>query len=171
MSNLAVTIDGLEEARRALQNLDDKMQRKTLVQVFRKAGRPIAVSARSNVRGISKRVAQSIYPWEARRAQNPMVFVGPKYSKNPAKDPWFAHMIEGGTKGEKKSAGGKRLPYSTDGRLIYIRKLLKKGKKGTTYRRDMPARPFMAPAFEQNQAKAGEIIVQEVSKIIDNAVK
>jgi len=167
MSNVSFRIEGLNEAYKQVADLSDKMQHKVLVAVQKKAAQPIARLARSLVRKNSKRVATSIKTWELKKTEFPLVFVGPRFSKDRTKDPWFAHMIEGGTQGIKKSAGGKMLKPSTEGSIINIRSILKKGKNGTRYRNDSPARPFMAPAIQSNIQRAGEIMQSEVGKIID----
>jgi HK97 gp10 family phage protein len=169
--NNRITVEGMEAAIKAMDTLDDKMQKKTLIRVFKIAARPMVNDARSGARKYSKRVAKSIKVWEAKKAQFPMVLVAPKYTRDPNSDPWFSHMIEGGTKGVKKSKGSKNLPASTDTRLIHIRAALKNGRNGMNYRANQPARPFMAPAIERNFTKVNENIVTELGNFIEKTLK
>jgi len=166
-----IQVIGNEEAIRSLMALDDKMQKRAIVKALKASAKPTLTRARQLARPSSKRVARSIKAWEARKVTFPLVLVAPKYTKNANTDPWFAHMIEGGTKGIKRSAGAKRLPLSTDHKLIHIRSLLKNSKNGFGYRKDQPAKPFMQPAYDQTKEAVNNNITKELSSLIDKGLK
>jgi HK97 gp10 family phage protein len=169
--NSSLKLEGVDEAIRMLNQLDDKVQHKTLVKVMRKAGSPIMKTARSIVRPISKRVAASVKVWDFKKAEHPNVFVGPRYSKDPAKDPWFAHLIEGGTKGVKKNNVTRSKAFSTNSENIKIRAIVKNTAQGGRFRGNQPARPFMEPAIMQNREKVNKILTEDIGSLIEKTLK
>lgn len=164
-------MEGIEEATRMLAGLSDKLQRRVLVKVMQKAGAPIATSARAKARPSSRRVAKSIKVWDFKKSAFPNVFVGTRFSKDPQKDPWFAHMIEGGTKGVKQNRVHRSKALQSDPENIRIRSIVKQTGQGKAYRRDMPSRPFMQPAINENQSKMVSIMTNEYGAIIEKELK
>lgn len=165
------TMQGLEGATRMLEGVSDKLQRSILVKVMQKAGAPIANSARAKVRPVSKRVAKAIKVWDFKKSKTPNVFVGTRYSKDTQKDPWFAHMIEGGTKGVKQNRVHRSKALQSDPENIRVRSIVKQTGQGKAYRRDMPSRPFMQPAINENQSKMVNIMTNEYGAIIEKELK
>lgn len=165
-----VKVEGFAEAVALMKHLPNAVQKRTLERIFRDASKPIVAAAKSYVSGNSKRVARSIKAWAPRGKTDPVFFVGPKFSKNADADPWFAHMIEGGAKGIKKSQGSKRLPHSTEKHLIFIRKSLKTAKNSFRYRANQPAKPFMEPAIEQNREMVSQRFTSELNTLIQNEI-
>ena len=169
-----IKIQGYEEAVKMLEHLPDKLQRRVLIRIMKQAAKPVVLTARSLVSGKSKRVARSVTAWEPRGKTDPVVFVGPKKTSNPDRDPWFAHIIEGGSKGVKKSAGGKYFRFKGTANLtgveIYTRKKLRRGGVGTRYRKDAIASPFMQPAVDQNREAVKSYFIDDIDNIIQTEV-
>lgn len=168
---ISYKLEGLEEATRMLAGVSDKMHHKILVKVMRAAGAPIAKAARANVRKSSGRIARSIKVWDFKKSSFPNAFVGPRYTKDPQKDPWFAHMIEGGTKGVKKNNVRRAKGLQSDPDNIRIRSIVKHTRSGSAYRNDQPANPFMANAVRDNQAKSVSILTNDITQIIEKELQ
>jgi transposase len=164
-------IEGLPEAIELLKDLPDKAQKRVLIRVMRKAVRPVVASAKAGVS--SNTVKQSIKAFEPKgsgRKENPVLLVAPRISPgNPDKDPWFAHMIEGGTKGTGKFGGkyGSRSKSARATKNDIFRFINAKRKGNQNYKKDTPAKPFMEPAIRQNMEGVKKTMIDEVLQHIN----
>jgi HK97 gp10 family phage protein len=166
-----VEIKGFAEAVKMLEHLDDKLQRRVLLRVMRNAAKPVISSAKSFVNSRSKRVAKSIKAFEPKDKTNPVLFVGPKFSKNREADPWFAHFIEFGAKGEGRFVRKQSSWRNTqDDRFKIFRFINAKRKGKQRYRADQTAYPFMEPAVNQNIKQVSDLFVNDIDNLIQNEV-
>lgn len=174
MSN-KVTIEGQREAIDMLKEFQTPQQKKFLINLMRKALRPIPRDARSRLGGYSNRVSKAIRVWQPRgaaRRDNPRLFVGVKSNwrgYGDPTDPWFAHMIEGGTEGVKK----KERPSGTTGRddeSSPFRVRMTNIPKGKRFRTDQKPRPFFAPAVEANRRKVEDVLVGEMTDNLQKTI-
>jgi len=167
----AIRIKGFEEAVKLVEHLPNALQKKVLVQIMKKAAMPVVMTARSMARGSSKRVAKSIKAWEPKGKTDPVVFVGPKFTRKGETDPWFAHIIEGGAKGEgrftAKKSGWKN--KATDDKKIF-RFINAKRKGRQRYRSDQPGRPFMEPAVESHRERITNLFADDLNALIQKEI-
>lgn len=163
--SIHIKLDGYKELDELLSGMGDHINQKSVVRsALRKAGRPLILSARKKIANYSKTVANSITVNYQNR-EGDTIGIGPKkkgkwvetepgiYDGSNVKDPWYAHFIEFGTSGTGrfKKAGRKR------------------------YRADMPARPFMRPAWAETQAQVitdfGKTMAEVLQKYIERKRK
>lgn len=170
-----IEIKGQQEAIAILKEFETRDQKKFLLNVMRKALRPIPRDARARLGGYSSRVAKSIKIWQPRgasRKDNPRLFVGVKSNwrgYGDPKDPWFAHMIEYGSSGIKKKSRPAGSTGSNDESTPF-RVRVANLQKGDRFREDQPARPFMQPAIAANQDRASRILTEEMSTHLQKTV-
>jgi HK97 gp10 family phage protein len=153
-------LDGYNEAKKMLQELDKVTQKKVVLSVLRKSSRPIINSAKSKVRPTSKRVASSIRFSQIRSAKKIAGSIKPR-----GKDAWFAHFIEFGTSGIVKKAGGYK--RSSDNPAFgWVGKLA----RGRRYRVDQTEKPFMRPAIAEKKGETKRLInrgfIDDIQKLI-----
>jgi len=169
---LKIKLENYDKAVELLDVLPDRLQRKVLIKMLRKSAKPVVSAARSMASPISKRVAKSIKAFEPKRKSDAVLFVGPKRSSNRDADPWFAHMIEGGAKGEGRFTVKKTKLRShlNDGKQIF--RFINAKRKGLQrYRSDQPARPFMAPAVDSQRDNANSIFVNDLNSILQSEIE
>lgn len=160
-------IRGLKEAVDILEDLSTADQKKMLLNVMRKAVRPIPREARVNLGGYSQRVAKSLRTWQPRGSSsndNPRLFVGVKSNFRGYKDktdPWFAPMIEHGTTGIKKKTRAESSMRDDEHSFFRIRS--SQTRKGERFRKDMPAMPFFQPAVDRNQDRVSQVLIDDIS--------
>jgi HK97 gp10 family phage protein len=169
-------VKGMQAAVEMLKEFTTDEQKKAVLEVQRKALRPIPRDARARLGGYSNRVSRSIKIWQprgARKRENPALFVGVKSNwkgYGDPKDPWFAHMIEYGSEGIKR----KTRPSGSTGRddqQTPFRVRLANIPKGKRFRTDQPARPFMQPAIESNQERVSKVLIDDMSANIQKVVQ
>lgn len=167
----SVRIEGYEEAVKMLEHLPDKLQRRVLIRIMRQAAKPVVLTARTNVRSRSNRVAKSIKAWEPRGKSDAVLFVGPKKTSNRDKDPWFAHIIEGGAKGVGRFTVKKNAYKNAgDDRHKIFRFINAKRKGQQRYRKNQTAFPFMQPAVDQNRESVRSIFTKDIDTFIQNEI-
>lgn len=175
MSNITLDIQGLEVAREILKELPDKFQKRAVIRMYRRAVRPVVRAAKAGVPQ-SKTVQQSIKAFEprgSRKNENPVLFVGPKFNRNRDKDPWFAHMIEGGTQGTGKFGGkyGARSRAAQDSKNDIFRFINANRKGQQRYRRDQQAKPFMRPAVDGNIGSVRDAVTKDMIEHLQREAK
>lgn len=142
----SIELQGYEEVMKRLDGLERNVNRRLAYQALRKASRILILSARRKVQDYSKKVSKSIsINYQSR--ERVLIAVGPKRSKK--NDPWFAHFIEWGVSG--------------------VGRFKRKGRK--RYRADLPARPFMRPAFDETQEQILQDFGKSVMAVIDKYVE
>lgn len=153
-----------------LEDLSTKDQKRMLLNVMRKALKPVVSAARVNLGGESKRVEKAIRTWAPRSrgssSDNPVLFTGVKSNwrgyGDPV-DPWFAHIIEYGTDGvkKKKHRGSRSNPHN--GKDSPFRFMVAKTPIGKPYRYAIPGNNFFGRAVRDNQDKVGQFLETEVA--------
>lgn len=155
MSSRPFQMEGLKELEQMLDKLSKSMAKTVLRNALKKAGQPIAEAAKSMVpTGPTGNLRDSItVSTKLRRSQRPggyrdrtavNVYVGNDYTKGP-----HAHLVEFGT-GMRKLARPRAIRLGEKVVLI-------------THTGQMPATPFMRPAFDATKKKALDIFVKEVA--------
>lgn len=174
---MAVQIRGNQEAIRMMRELADNDQKKVIIRVQRKAARPVIRTAKAIVGTNSQTVARSIkafLPRGARKRENPILFVGPKRSRNRDADPWYAHIIEGGAKGVGRFSAsgsyGARSVKAADSENDIFRMMNRNRSGLERYRRDQPPMPFMEPAVNQNIDRVRQIMIDEMLDHVNKEV-
>lgn len=153
-------LDGYNEAKKLLKELDKVTQRKVVLSVLRKSSRPIINSAKSKVRPYSKRIAKSIRFSQIRSAKKIAGSIKPR-----GKDAWFAHFVEFGTSGIVKKDGGYKRE-SDNPVFAWVGKI----KRGDRYRKDQNEKPFMRPAIAEKKGETKRLInkgfIEDIQKLI-----
>ncbi len=175
--SIGVRIQGNEEAIKMMRELADKDQKKVIIRVQRKAARPVIRAARSIVSTHSQTVAKSIkafIPRGGRRRENPILFVGPKRSRNRDADPWYAHIIEGGAKGVGRFSAsgsyGARSVRAADSENDIFRFINSRRSGRERYRKDQQPKPFMEPAVNQNLEQVRQVMINDMAEHINKEV-
>ncbi len=117
---------GFDELHNALKYLPEEIQTKCVEQALRKGGKEIVNAAKANVHSQSGALAKSISLRTDKKALNCTVWLGP-FGKTVSMGksgkmvkPFYAHMIEWGTKSHIiKSKKGKALLLPTGGHPVY----------------------------------------------------
>lgn len=153
-------LDGFNEAKKLLKELDKVTQKKVVLSVLRKSSRPIINSAKSKVRPFSKRVARSIRFGQIRSAKKLAGSIKPR-----GKDAWFSHFLEFGTSGVVKKAGGYKRK-SDNQAFTWVGKIA----RGKRYRVDQTEKPFMRPAIAEKKGETKRLInkgfIEDIQKLI-----
>ncbi|RMD51894.1 hypothetical protein D6827_01200 [Candidatus Parcubacteria bacterium] len=134
MAANAISLEGLPQLTRRLQQLEFKLRRKVYRSALRKATKPILSRAKQLVTvdtgtlrdSLKIRVTEQLFGYEA--------VVTPVKSKG--KDPYYAHFVELGHVIRRKR-GGKVLGH-------------------------VEAKPFLRPAFDENYKRAISILAAEI---------
>lgn len=160
-------VTGHRELKRALEGLDKKMRTKMLNKAMSKAVRPVIQEARAKVRPISKTISKSLGIKRKRyqRGSVQVAVIGPRVKDNLISKKTVAHPLTG------ERVTRQHWPWNTThlvelGTKAHVITLKKSGRKiqhpGTT------AKPFLAPALEENQRKVvtiyGEVLGVEIEK-------
>ena len=141
MDQIKIDIQGLEEVKKAMNNLDSKLSKKLLMQALRKAVNPFMKTAKQyaypasqsyrvsagTFKGVTMppgRLRKSI-GYKAISKYPPVVYIGPGRGAGKKYDAYYAHWIE----------------YGRD-----------------AYKDKIIPRPFIRPAWDQNKNIAIEII-------------
>jgi HK97 gp10 family phage protein len=141
MDQIKIDIQGLEEVKKAMNNLDAKLSRKLLMQALRKATNPFMKTAKqlaypasqSYRKGGGKFKGTKMPPGNLRKSIGykailrypPVIYIGPGRGAGKKYDAYYAHWIE----------------YGRD-----------------AYKDKIIPRPFMRPAWDINKDAAIEII-------------
>jgi HK97 gp10 family phage protein len=155
-------VEGLKELEQMLDKLSKSMAKTVLRNALKKAGQPIADAAKSmapvgptgNLREsitVSTKLKKSQRPGGYRDRTAVNVYVGNDYTKGP-----HAHLVEFGT---GPRVLDKPRAATIGGNVVMI-----------THTGQMPAKPFMRPAFEAAKKKALDIFVKEVAAQLLKAV-
>lgn len=149
-------IDGLEDARRAIEALTMDMRRKVVRQALRDAAKPIVQQARSNAPVLTGLVKKRLAVAASRlyRGQRGQVgvYIRPRATalarrnKIRALDPYYYKFQEAG--------------YHATGRAK---------RKNVPNARFIPGKAFMGRAFESCRAQALEVFQQAIAKRIEAA--
>ena len=170
-----IDIKGFGAAVEMLKEFQTPQQKKFLLNVMRKALRPIPRDARARLGGYSNRVSRSLRVWQprgARRRENPRLFVGVRSNwrgYGDPTDPWFAHMIEEGTTGIKKKSRPSR-STGRDDESSPFRVRLSQMQKGQRFRQDQKARPFFGPAVEANRRRVEDVLIGDMSDNLQKTI-
>jgi HK97 gp10 family phage protein len=130
---------------KVLKGLPAQVNKKILMAAFRIAAKPLIEDAKSRVPVDKGDLRDSIGAEQARAKgkQDAALWIGPRRTKKRAG--WRAHFVEYGTSGIVKKGKGKR-------------------KKGSRFRPDQPARPFMRPAIDAKLPEVEANIKIEIGK-------
>jgi len=154
-------IDGFKEAKKLLENLDKVTQKKVVLSILRKASRPIIKAAKWRIAPYSKRVAASIRFGQIRSAKKLAGSIKPR-----GKNAWYAHFIEFGTSGIIKKGGGYKRE-SDNKQFAWVGKL----KRGSRFRIDQQAHPYMRPAIDENKVKTKSELNRLFKDDIEKTIK
>lgn len=154
-------LEGWEEARELLKDLDRKTRDKIVMIALRKSSKPIVNAAKNNIRGYSKTIASSIRARKIRRSKMLGVSIKPGGEKA-----WYAHFVEFGTSGIVLKAGGYTRESDKD-EFKWVGMI----PQGGRYRKDQPARPFMRPAIDSKKNVTKELLAKNFKKDIEESVK
>ncbi len=140
--------------REAMREIAERPRRSILISAGKKALKPMRDEAKRRVPKLTGNTAESIGTLVGRNrgdryAAN--VILAPRVTKKY--DGWYAHIIEGGARGVVKNKG---------------RGIL---RKGTRYRRDIPARPFFEPAVKNNLDEAGRTYAEGMNKALESRIR
>ncbi len=161
-----VSVEGLADAKRALEELSRDLRRKVVRAALRDAARPIVAQARANApvrTGLVKRrigVASS----KLKRGQGGEigVYIRPRASslarrtKNRAQDPWYYRFQEAGF----HAVGSRRVGGSRNNRADRLK------QSGARF---IPGKAFLGRAFQSEQRNALAIFQTAIKKRIDQA--
>lgn len=158
-NNMRFDLRGDKALIRALDALEDKVERRVLTSAVGKAARPILQSAKSKVpqRTGALRNSLGIKRYRSKRLPMAVAIIGPrvnfKATKKVAanigdqniKPHKYAHLVEFGT-----------APHVIPGAFVGGKGPLTVSHPGT------PARPFLRPAFDQNVGRAQTVMASEI---------
>lgn len=156
-----ISIIGDKAVIRNLHSLAERTQRKILKKVVRRVQKPMIAEARRRVRRRSGQLAKSLGTViRTYKQTNVIAVAGPRggfrttWNGRPIDPVFYAHLVEGG---HRIARGGKLA--SKKGRRT-------KGKQGE-HTGDVPAYPFLGPAFEANKDTAKTAAIREIAKEIE----
>jgi HK97 gp10 family phage protein len=133
-----MALEGQREILAQFDSLPDKLQRRVLVKVFRSGGVVIRDLARGKVRRLSGRLAKSIRVTVIRQRSSGWIAARVIAGRTVRKDdPFYAWMLEGGTKPHEIRPKGKK--------SLFIAGLFAE----VVQHPGAAPRPFMRPALEE----------------------
>lgn len=164
----SITIEGFDEAIKALDKLPDKFQRQAILPMLRRSTRPMIRKARSRLLAHGnqyKKLAKSIGNITA-KSKNPIIYVGPRVKGKWAYIGYIAHWVEYGVKGVKSAKGGKA---RSEKDKIYA-PIVALIPTGGQYRQDQPAKPFMRPAIDAEKTNVGKLVTHNFNKYLQKQI-
>jgi len=160
-----IQLVGAKELSDLFKKLPPKIQRKQMLTALKNAAKPIVNAAKANISGYSKSIANNIGSFNGKNTNAAVIYTGVKVGrKSRGVDPWFAKFVEFGTSGvvNRKS----RKVFNPNPAFAWVSKL----KRGSKYREDQQAKPFMRPAIAANMPKSEQIIQTELAKVLLKAI-
>lgn len=164
------TIEGLSDAKRALEELTRDMRRRVVRGALLAAARPIVQAAKANapVRTglVKKRIGTFTSKIKNGRKGEYGVYIKPRATraarktKNRAQDPYYYKFQEEGF----HAVGGRRVGGGSRRRKATLAKLVRVGRA-----RFIPGKAFIGRAFESQKYAAVKAFVAEIKKRIDLA--
>lgn len=163
---MAEVIEGLRDAKAALEALSKDMRKKVVRGALREAARPIVRQARSNAPKLTGLMAKRIGTFNSKikRGQNGEigVFIKPRISSKAKRlkltnqDPYYYRWIEAGF----HAVGSRRV---RGGRNARVRNLKASGA------RFIPGKVFIGRAFDSKSKAALDVFQDAIKKRIDQA--
>lgn len=139
-------LDGWDRFLKAVQSLPDKQKRSELLKIMRRVARPTVNAAKAFVPKREKKLERSIGVITSRSRTYPSVYAGPRVKGSH--EGFHGHLVEFGT--------GPRV------------------RKDGSYAGQMPAQPYMRPAYEQTKGQAvslaSNLVSRQMQKTIDKYV-
>jgi hypothetical protein len=161
MVQITSSIQGFDQAVRALDALPDKFQKRAIMPMLRRSTRPMIRSARSRLLAYGsayKKLAKSIGNITA-KSRNAIIYVGPRIKGKWGAIGYIAHWVEYGTSGLKGKSSGTRSWARTEKNVQYG-SWVGGIAKGGRYRADQPPKPFMRPAIDAEKNNVGKLVTQ-----------
>lgn len=152
---IELQVKGLRELSAALLTFPEKMQRTMLIRAMRAGAMVIRNLAREKVSVVSGKLRRSIRV-SVRMLGGTVVakvLAGRNKSKN---DPFYAHMVEGGTQAHEIRPKGKK--------SLFLAGLAREQVKHP----GAVAKPFMRPALEEGGQKAFEEVARALGQELGN---
>jgi HK97 gp10 family phage protein len=149
-----VTIGGLRELTQGLAEFPAKLQKKALASALRAGGRIVRDVARDNVPQQSRRLRKSIRVTIVRRGGwiTARIVAGRSVKKD---DPFYAWMVEGGTKAHEIRPKGKKSLF------------LAGVNREIVHHPGAKARPYLGPALEAAAEAAMDAMRAELEAQIE----
>ncbi len=170
-------IEGYDELVKLMDKMPDALQRRTVLQIFRRSVKPIVASAKSKLKsytGNYGQLAKAVGTWNGKSRKNPNLFVGPRVKGKWQSVGYMAHWVEYGTSGIKSKNTGTRSWKKTEENERFA--VLVGGiNKGERYRQDQAPKPFMRPAIDQNigivKSNIEKEFAEQIKRIIQKNLK
>lgn len=163
-----IEIEGFAEMVKMLDQLPDRLQKQAILNIERKSTKPIIQAARAKLKGKGTGDLVASIGNITAISKNPIIYVGPRL-KGKYKDTGYTAMwVEYGTKGiikkKGKKGGYKRAKDNPD--FAWIGAL----KKGSRYRADQPAKPFMRPAIDEKTPAVKDLFISNMKEYLNDTV-
>jgi len=153
-----------------LDQLPDKLQKKTVERVMKKGVRKFTNQAKANLRAYGAQynsLANAIGPIPTWKTRNPLVIIGIR-----AKGKWkyvgyIGHWVEYGVSGVKQKESSS-VKWDGDDIFRFMNQDLERGEK---YRIDIPPKPFMRPAADRTRNIVRSEVFAGLQTDVDKEVK
>jgi hypothetical protein len=177
MAQYGMNVIGDKAVIRALRNLPDSVQRTVLAKVIRRVEKPMLQAARKNVRRRSGQLAKSLGV-VIRRYKGTSVWgvLGPRWGfaaewKGQKINPfYYAHLVEGGhrtVRGDTIARSGYTGTSLKQTIVAHNQGKRTQSERTGKHTGDVPAYPFLRPAFEQHESSAKRQAIKEIAKEIE----
>ena len=165
-----VSIEGLADAKRAIEELTNDMRRKVVRGALREAARPIVRQARANVPVLTGLVRKRIGTFTSKIKRGQLgeigVFIKPRISNQARRlklgnqDPYYYRWVEAGY----HAVGTRRVKGGTVRRAQTLSEM-----RANNQVRFIHGKMFMGRAFDSKQREALSIFQTAIKKRIDQA--
>jgi HK97 gp10 family phage protein len=154
-------VQGMPELLKMLATLEPKLSRKVLRKAIRKAAQPIRDAARAKAPVKTGKLRKSIRLRAAKRLMRGSVgIVVEAGGKDFTGDTFYGSFIEYGFLQNP-------VVRLDDGRIISVTRRMARRME----RKQIPARPFMRPALDENRSRFFSIVRDEVERGIEQIAK
>lgn len=172
---ITAKVEGFDAARKVLDVLPDKFQRKIVNKFFRRALKIFTRAAQQNLLqygGQYSDLAKAIgvlTPKASRTKGNPVMIAGIRVKGKYKYTGYYGHWIEYGVRGVKSKLSSSD-HRKGDGQDKKFRVIVARKEKGERYRADQPPRPFMRPAVDQTRPTVESSVIIDMQEHIDKEV-
>lgn len=152
--NITARIINEREITRAIGDIAERPKRAILVSAARLALKPMVREGKKRVPKRTGALAKSLGVVTSGRRGNRYagnVVFTPRTSGKY--DGWYAHIVEGGASGVVKNQGKGVL------------------RKGSIYRKDLPAKPFFQPTVKATIQECQNIYAESINKALERRIK
>jgi HK97 gp10 family phage protein len=151
--NKHLQLKGFEDIEKILEALPKSLGPKVVRQCLRKGVRPMVRAAKANAPKDEGTLKKSIGVINGGKTQGTAIVVGPRRGAGKTADGWHGHFVE----------------YGVSPRIV--KKPTREHYKKNTKLGDMPAKPFMRPAWDSTRDIVRQEIARSLKAVLDSNFK